>query len=122
MFASFHSEGTMPSSSDKLNNFASGGLICSTISLSSFGNHGERQKNCIGTVFTFMHDSSIKSQFSLYLIVVVYKLIDHFTLACPNCQRTYCIFNALEYSKSIRQVYALVIVSCCGAETFQLIY
>ena len=37
MFASFHSEGTIPSSSDKLNNFASGVLICSTISLSSFG-------------------------------------------------------------------------------------
>ena len=36
MFASFHSEGTIPSS-DKLNNFASGVLICSTISLSSFG-------------------------------------------------------------------------------------
>ena len=29
MFASFHSEGTIHSSSDKLNNFASGVLICS---------------------------------------------------------------------------------------------
>ena len=37
MFASFHSEGTVPSSSDKLNNFASGVLICSTIALSNFG-------------------------------------------------------------------------------------
>ena len=37
MFATFHSEGTIPSSSQKLNNFASGVLICSTISLSSFG-------------------------------------------------------------------------------------
>ena len=37
MFASFHSEGIIPSSNDKLNNFASGVLICSTISLSSFG-------------------------------------------------------------------------------------
>ena len=37
MFASFHSERTIPSSSDKLNNFASDVLICSTISLSSFG-------------------------------------------------------------------------------------
>ena len=36
MFASFHSEGTIPSSSDKLHHFASGVLICSTISLSSF--------------------------------------------------------------------------------------
>ena len=37
MFASFHSERTIPSSSDKLNNFACDVLICSTISLSSFG-------------------------------------------------------------------------------------
>ena len=37
MFASFKSEGIIPSSSDKLNNFGSGVLICSTISLSSFG-------------------------------------------------------------------------------------
>ena len=37
MFASFHSEGTIPSSSDKLNTFASGVLIYSTISLISFG-------------------------------------------------------------------------------------
>ena len=37
MFASFHSEGTIPSSSEKLNTFASGVLICSTVFLSSFG-------------------------------------------------------------------------------------
>ena len=37
MFAYSHSEGTIPSSSDKLNNFASGVIICSIISLSSFG-------------------------------------------------------------------------------------
>ena len=37
MFASFHYEGTIPSSSDKLKHFASDVLICSTISLSSFG-------------------------------------------------------------------------------------
>ena len=36
-FTSFHSEGTIHCSSDKLNTFASGVLICSTISLSSFG-------------------------------------------------------------------------------------
>ena len=36
-FASFHYEGTVPSSSDKLNTFARGVLICCTISLSSFG-------------------------------------------------------------------------------------
>ena len=32
MFASFHSNGTIPSSNDKLNTVASGMLICSTIS------------------------------------------------------------------------------------------
>ena len=37
MFASFHSEGTIPPSSDKLNTFASDVLICSKISLSSSG-------------------------------------------------------------------------------------
>ena len=37
MFASFHSEGTIPSSSDKLFTFASGVLIFCTLSLSSFG-------------------------------------------------------------------------------------
>ena len=37
MFVSFHSEETIPPSSDKLNNFASGVLIYSTISFSSFG-------------------------------------------------------------------------------------
>ena len=37
MFASFHSNGTIPSSSDKLNTVASGMLICSTISNSNLG-------------------------------------------------------------------------------------
>ena len=37
MFASFHSEGTICSTSDKLNNLASGVLNCSKINLSSFG-------------------------------------------------------------------------------------
>ena len=37
MFASFHSNGTITYSNDKLNNVASGMLICSTISNSSFG-------------------------------------------------------------------------------------
>ena len=37
MLASFHYEGTIPSSSDKLNTYSSGVLFCSTISLSSFG-------------------------------------------------------------------------------------
>ena len=37
MFASFHSKGTTPSFNDKLNTLASGILICSTVSISSFG-------------------------------------------------------------------------------------
>ena len=37
MFASFHYGGTIPSSSDNLNTFASGVLIFSALSLSSFG-------------------------------------------------------------------------------------
>ena len=37
MFASFHSNGTIPSSHDKLNTVASGMLICSTISNSNLG-------------------------------------------------------------------------------------
>ena len=37
MFASFHSKGTTPSLNDQLNTLASGILICSTISISSFG-------------------------------------------------------------------------------------
>ena len=37
MFASFHSKGTIPSCSDMLNTFASGVLICSTVSFSILG-------------------------------------------------------------------------------------
>ena len=37
MFASFHSNGITPSFNDKLNTLASGILICSTVSISSFG-------------------------------------------------------------------------------------
>ena len=37
MFASFYSNGTIPSSNDKLNTVASGMLICSTISNSNLG-------------------------------------------------------------------------------------
>ena len=37
MFASFYSNGTIPSSNDKLNIVASGMLICSTISSSNLG-------------------------------------------------------------------------------------
>ena len=51
MFASFHSEGTIPSSSDKLNTFASGVLICSTIFLSSFGGIPETPGDLLAIVF-----------------------------------------------------------------------
>ena len=37
MFASFHSNGTIPASNDKLNTVASGMFICSTISSSNLG-------------------------------------------------------------------------------------
>ena len=37
MFASFHSKGTIPCFNDKLNTLASGIMICSTVSISSFG-------------------------------------------------------------------------------------
>ena len=37
MFASFHSNGTIPTSNKKLNTVASGMLICSTISNSNLG-------------------------------------------------------------------------------------
>ena len=37
MYASFHLKGTTPSFNDKLNTLASGILICSTVSISSFG-------------------------------------------------------------------------------------
>ena len=37
MFASFHSKGTVPSCSDRLNTCASGVLICYTVSFSILG-------------------------------------------------------------------------------------
>ena len=37
MFASYHSKRTIPSCSDKLNTWASGILICSTVSFSILG-------------------------------------------------------------------------------------
>ena len=37
MLASFHSNGTIPSSNDKLNTVASGMLICCTISNNNLG-------------------------------------------------------------------------------------
>ena len=54
MFASFHSEGNVPSSIDKLNNFASHVLICSTISLSSFGGIPSTPGDLIPFIFVFL--------------------------------------------------------------------
>ena len=51
MFASYHSEGTIPYSSDKLNNFPSSVLICSTISLSSFGGIPSTPGDLVSFVF-----------------------------------------------------------------------
>ena len=56
MFASFHSELTVPSSSDKLNNFASGVLIRSTISLSSFGGIPSTPGNLLSFSFPWEQD------------------------------------------------------------------
>ena len=54
MFASFHSEGTIPSSSHKLNTFASGVLICSTISLSSFGGISSTPGDLLSFIFLIL--------------------------------------------------------------------
>ena len=51
MFGSFHSEGTIRSSSDKINNFASGVLICSTIFLSSVGGFPSTPGDLLSFIF-----------------------------------------------------------------------
>ena len=51
MFASFHSVGTTPSSSDKLNTFASGVL---TISLSSFGGIPSTPGDLLSCIFLIL--------------------------------------------------------------------
>ena len=68
MFASFHSEGTIPSSSDKLNNFASGILICSTISLSSFGGIPSTPGHLLWFIF-----------------LIFFAIISGVTNNCPKC-------------------------------------
>ena len=68
MFASFHSEGTIPSSSDKLNNFASGVLICSTIFLSSLGGIPSTPGDLLSFIF-----------------LIVFPIITGVTNICPKC-------------------------------------
>ena len=68
IFATFHSEGTISSSSDKLNTFASGVLICSTISLSSFGGIPSTPGDLLSFIFLFF-----------------FAIISGFTNNCPKC-------------------------------------
>ena len=68
MFASFHSEGTIPSSSDKLKQFASGVLICSTITLSSFGGIPSTPGDVLSFVF-----------------LIIFAIISGVTNNCPKC-------------------------------------
>ena len=68
MFASFHSEGTTPSSSDNLNNFASGVIICSTISLKSF--------DAI---------PSIPGDSLSFIFLIFFAIISIVTNNCPKC-------------------------------------
>ena len=68
MFAAVHSERTIHSSSDKLNNFASGVLICSTISLSSFG----------GT-------PSTPGDLLPFIFLILFAIISGVKNKCPKC-------------------------------------
>ena len=68
MFASFYSEGIIPSSSDKLNTFASGVLICSTISLSSFGGIPSTPGDLLSFIF-----------------LIFFGIISRVTNNCPKC-------------------------------------
>ena len=68
MFPSFHSEGTIPSSSDKLNTFASGVLICSTNSLSSFGGI-----------------PSTPGYLLSFFFLIIFTIISGVTNNCPKC-------------------------------------
>ena len=67
MFASFHYEGTIPSS-DKLNNVASGVLICSTISLSIFGGIPSTPGDLLS-----------------FIILIFFAIISGVTNNCPKC-------------------------------------
>ena len=68
MFASFYSEGTIPSSSEKLNNSASGVLICSTISLSSCGGNPSTPGDLLSFIF-----------------LIFFAIISGVTNNCPKC-------------------------------------
>ena len=68
MFAYFHSEGTITSSSDKLNTFASFVLICSTISLSSFVGIPSTLGNLLSFIF-------------LIFFAIISGIINN----CPKC-------------------------------------
>ena len=68
MFASFHSEGTIPSPSDKLKKIASGVLICSTISLSSFGGIPSTPGDLLS-----------------FIVLIFFAIISGVTNNCPKC-------------------------------------
>ena len=67
MFASFHSEGTIPSCSDMLNTCASGVLICSTVSLSILGDIPSTP----GDLFSF-------------ILLILLATTSGVTTSCPN--------------------------------------
>ena len=67
MFACFHPKGTTPSSSDTVNIFASGVLICSTISLSSFGGIPSTAGDLLSFIF-----------------LIVFAVISGVTNKCPK--------------------------------------
>ena len=68
IFASFHSEGNIPYSSDKLNTFASGVVICATISLSSFGGIPSTARDLLSFIF-----------------LMFFAIISGVTNNCPKC-------------------------------------
>ena len=79
MFASFHSKGTIPSSSDMLNTCASGVLICSTVSFSIVGDIPSTPLHLTPPQFTPL--TPLQTQLSIWIVTpppkylaVVYKL------------------------------------------------
>ena len=76
MFASFHYERIIPSYSDKLNNFASGVLICSTISLSKFGGIPSTPDDLLSFNFLifFATISGVKNLLETLAVIVLYYL------------------------------------------------
>ena len=68
MFASFYSEGTILSSSDKVNTLASDVLICLTLSLSSFGGIPSTPGDLLSFVF-----------------LIFFAIISGVTNNCPKC-------------------------------------